>query len=87
MILLFVQSQSELEEQFADLAAMLQPTGGLWVCWPKKTSGVVSDLTGDTVRSIGLTSGLVDNKVCAIDAIWSGLHFVVRIKDRKRWRT
>jgi hypothetical protein len=80
--LLFVRSQSELRDQFAVAAALLQPSGGLWVCWPKKTSGVVSDLTEDAIRAVGLAEGLVDNKVCAVDATWSGLRFVIRKKDR-----
>jgi hypothetical protein len=52
------------------------------VAWPKKSSGLATDLTEDVVREHGLTAGLVDNKVCAIDATWSGLRFVVRLKDR-----
>src|SRR5438094_1370532 len=54
----------------------------LWVSWPKKTSGVQTDLTENIVRDIGLAAGLVDVKVCAIDDVWSGLKFVYRVKDR-----
>ncbi len=54
----------------------------LWIAWPKKTSGVATDLSEDVVRKIGLDAGLVDVKVCAIDETWSGLKFVIRVKDR-----
>ena len=64
----------------------LSPAGGLWVAWPKKASDVATDLTETAVRTLGLEAGLVDNKVCAIDDIWSGLRFVVRLKDRPRTR-
>ncbi len=84
VILLFVQTQRDLAEQFARAARALQPAGGLWVCWPKKASGVVTDLTENVVRAFGLAKGLVDNKVCAVDETWSGLRFVVRLKDRPR---
>lgn len=78
----FVTSQAELKNQFPLLAAKLRPAGILWVSWPKKTSGVVSDLDENQVRRIGLEGGLVDIKVCAVSEIWSGLKFVRRLKDR-----
>jgi len=81
--MLFVKSRSELKNQFARMARQLAPAGMLWVSWPKKTSGVASDLTEDEVRRIGLAAGLVDVKVCAVNEIWSGLKFVIRVKDRK----
>jgi hypothetical protein len=56
----------------------------LWVGWPKKASGVPTDLTEAIVQKIGLAAGLVDTKICAIDEIWSGLRFVIRVKDRPR---
>jgi hypothetical protein len=56
----------------------------LWISWPKKTSGVVTDLTGDTVRESGLAAGLVDIKVCAVDEVWSGLKFVIPVKNRQK---
>ena len=56
--------------------------GGLWVAWPKRSSGIAIDLDENVVRDFGLATGLVDNKVCAIDATWSGLRFVVRLADR-----
>jgi hypothetical protein len=60
----------------------LDPAGGLWVAWPKRSSGVATDLTEDVVRELGLAAGLVDNKVCAVDATWSALRLVVRLPDR-----
>jgi hypothetical protein len=82
--LLFVTAAAELARQFPRLAKRLNPAGGLWVAWPKKASGVATDLTEDVVRRIGLDVGLVDNKVCAIDDVWSGLRFVIRLQDRPK---
>jgi hypothetical protein len=81
---LFVRDAASLQAQFAALAALLQPAGGLWVAWPKRGSGVDTDLGEGLVREIGLAAGLVDNKVCAIDSTWSGLRFVWRVRDRPR---
>jgi hypothetical protein len=78
----FVKAQSELKKQFPRLARRLTPAGMLWVSWPKKASGVATDLTEDKVREIGLQNGLVDVKVCAVNETWSGLKFVRRLKDR-----
>ncbi len=82
VIVFFATRRRELERRFPVFARALVPDGGLWVGWPKRTSGVATDLTGDVAREIGLTAGLVDNKVCAIDDIWSGLRFVYRLADR-----
>ena len=82
LILLFVKSRSELSKNFAKLASKLAPAGMLWVAWPKKASGVPTDLSFEAVQEIGLTAGLVDTKICAIDEVWSGLRFVIRVKDR-----
>ena len=82
VILFFTRSHDELERRFAALAGRLHKAGGLWVAWPKKASGVATDLAEDSVRHAGLEAGLVDNKICAIDEIWSGLRFVYRLKDR-----
>ena len=65
---------------------LLDPDGGLWIAWPKKSSGVATDLRFEVVQPAGLAAGLVDNKVCAIDATWSGLRFVYRLEDRPRLR-
>jgi hypothetical protein len=83
VIVFFTQSESELWKRFGELAAKLAPAGGLWIGWPKKASGVPTDLTENVVRQIGLEVGLVDNKICAIDETWSGLRFVIRLKDRQ----
>lgn len=80
--ILFVKSQSELRKRFASLRDRLESNGMLWVAWPKKTSGVTTDVTEGVVRTFGLESGLVDVKICAVDATWSGLKFVRRLKDR-----
>jgi hypothetical protein len=79
---LFVTEAAALRQAFPRLAKRLHPAGGLWVAWPKKASGVPTDVTFDVVQRTGLDAGLVDNKVCAIDAVWSGLRFVIRVQDR-----
>ncbi len=81
-IMLFTKSSSELSNTFAALAKRLAPGGMLWISWPKKSSGVSTDLDENKVRNIGLAAGLVDVKVCAVTDIWSGLKFVRRLKDR-----
>jgi hypothetical protein len=83
VMVLFVESRAALSFGFAAAAACLCETGGLWVAWPKWSSNVRTDLTEDIVRRVGLSAGLVDNKVCAIDDTWSGLRFVIRLRDRK----
>lgn len=84
VLLLFVTSLADLKRQFPGLARRLTPAGGLWVAWPKRSSGVKTDLTEDVIRTVGLAANLVDNKVCAISEVWSGLRFVIRLKDRAR---
>jgi hypothetical protein len=81
-ILLFAVTQAELTRAFTANAQRLTVAGGLWVCWPKKASGLQRDLTETQVRAIGLDAGLVDVKVCAVDETWSGLRFVRRLADR-----
>lgn len=81
--MMFTKSRAELAREFSQLAKLLAPAGILWVGWPKKTSGVASDLDGNVVREIGLAAGLVDVKVCAVTEVWSGLKFVRRVKDRE----
>ena len=85
VIVFFVREVAELKRRFTPLARCLAPAGGLWICWPKKASRVPTDLTEDVIRNLALEAGLVDNKVCAVDATWSGLRLVIRLKDRKRW--
>lgn len=82
IILLFVLTERALKRDFAKLAARLTANGMIWVAWPKKSSGVATDLSEQRVQRIGLDAGLVDVKVCAIDETWSGLKFVYRLKDR-----
>lgn len=84
VILFFVRELAELRRCFAPLARCLAPAGGFWVCWPKKASGVVTDLTEDVIRAVALDGGLVDNKVCAVDPTWSCLRLVIRVKDRPK---
>ena len=79
---LFVTSEADLEARFAEIAERMSTSGGLWVAWPKKRSPLATELRENHVRSIGLASGLVDNKICAIDVDWSGLRFVRRLVDR-----
>jgi len=80
--MLFVRRKSDLEKRFARLRDRLESDGMLWIAWPKKTSGVDTDLSEAIVRGIGLDAGLVDVKVCAVDHTWSGLKFVRRLRDR-----
>jgi hypothetical protein len=83
-VLWFVKTQAELKQRFPAWARRLKPAGMLWIAWPKKSSGVASDLGEGEVRAIGLAAGLVDVKVCAVSEIWSGLKFVIRLKDRPK---
>ncbi len=81
-IQLFATERRRLERQLSALKQRLAPAGMLWICWPKKASSLETDLTREVVRAAGLHAGLVDVKVCAINADWSGLKFVFRLKDR-----
>ena len=80
--LLFATRRGELTRAFTPLARRLEPAGGLWVAWPKKSAAVASDLDFETVQAVGLRAGLVDNKSCSIDDTWQALRFVVRREDR-----
>jgi hypothetical protein len=84
VVLLFARSRAELVRRFESLAARIAPDGSLWVAWPKRASGVETDLAEPYVRQHGLDVGLVDVKVCAVDETWSGLRFIYRLKDRPR---
>jgi hypothetical protein len=81
--ILFAANYSALTKNLAKLAEKLAPAGMLWISWPKMSSGVSTDLREGVVRDIGLATGLVDIKVCAVNEVWSGLKFVIRLKDRK----
>jgi hypothetical protein len=82
IILFFVVSERALAQDFAKLAEKLATNGMIWIAWPKKSSGVTTDLSFERVQRIGLDAGLVDVKICAVDETWSGLKFVYRLKDR-----
>lgn len=86
-IVFFTTSREHLERRFADLQAALHPADGLWIAWPKKSSGIETDLTFESVQAPGLARGLVDNKSCAIDEAWQALRFVYRLEDRPRAAT
>lgn len=79
---LFTGTRAALSREMPKLRDSLKSNGTLWISWPKKSSGVASDLDENIVREIGLKAGLVDVKVCAVDETWSGLKFVFRLKDR-----
>ena len=83
VLVLFTTTRAELERRFPVLKKTLSPADGLWVAWPKKASKVPTDMTEDVVREIALPTGLVDNKVCAIDETWSGLRLVIRLEHRR----
>jgi hypothetical protein len=74
----------EVRAAFPRLGPAVAPAGALWIAWPKRASGVPTDVTEDRVREVGLAAGMVDVKVCAIDATWSGLKFVHRLRDRPK---
>jgi hypothetical protein len=82
VIVLFATRRAALEGRFGQAVEALTDDGGLWVAWPKKSSKVPTDLDFDGVQRLGLGSGLVDNKICAIDQVWTALRFVVRLADR-----
>jgi hypothetical protein len=82
VIVSFVTRRSALERRIERLGESIFPDGALWIAWPKRSSGVETDITEDTVREVALPLGLVDNKVCAIDETWSGLRLVWRRERR-----
>src|SRR5262245_6928446 len=84
IIHLFTKSRRELERELPRLGRKIVPNGMIWISWPKKASGVVTDITEDVVRDTALALGLVDVKVCAVDDTWSGLKLVIRVENRKK---
>ena len=82
LILFFTKTRKELEKKFPVLKLELSKSGGLWVSWPKASSGIETDLNDNIVREIGLRNGLVDVKIASIDKTWSALKFVYRVSDR-----
>jgi Protein of unknown function (DUF3052) len=83
VVVWFVSRRLDFERRLGSIRRRMAPAGGLWVAWPKKASGVVTDMTENAIREVALPTGLVDNKVCAIDATWSGLRLVIRLEHRK----
>jgi hypothetical protein len=84
VVVAFFDRRAAIERRFERLAEAVYPDGGLWIAWPKRASGIATDVTEDVVREIALAAGLVDNKVCAIDGTWSGLRLVHRVENRRR---
>ena len=82
VIVSFHERRADLAKRMPRLRALMEPAAGLWIAWPKRASGVATDLTEDVVRDLALENRLVDNKVCAIDDTWSGLRLVIRLADR-----
>jgi hypothetical protein len=78
VIVTFVRWREELEGQLPGLRRRMAPACGLWIAWPKRAAKVPTDMTDHVVREVALPTGLVDNKVCAIDQVWSGLRLVIR---------
>jgi hypothetical protein len=78
LVVCFVTARRELERRLDALRRAIEPDGMLWVAWPKRASGMATDMTEGVVRDVALPTGLVDTKVCAIDEVWSGLRLVVR---------
>ncbi len=85
VILAFCGDRKTLAELLPRCLGVLPADGALWLCWPKKSSGVKTDVGEADIRAAGLSAGVVDVKICAIDETWSGLKFVVRVKDRPEW--
>jgi hypothetical protein len=84
VILAFFDRRAELARRMPGLRERMEPAAGLWIAWPKRSSGVATDVTEDVVRELALANRLVDNKVAAIDDTWSGLRLVIRLADRPR---
>ncbi len=82
LVVAFFTERRRLQRRLPRLIAALDPAAALWIAWPKRASGVETDVTEDVVRELGLAAGVVDVKVCAIDATWSGLKLVIRVQDR-----
>jgi hypothetical protein len=78
VMVVFVTQRGELEAELPRLRARMAPACGLWIAWPKRASGLQTDMTDNVVREVALPTGLVDNKVCAIDDTWTGVRLVIR---------
>jgi hypothetical protein len=84
VVVAFFDSEADFKAKLPKLEQLLEPNGGLWIAWPKRASGVPTDMTEDVVRKHALPRGLVDNKVCAIDDVWTGLRLVIRVENRPK---
>ena len=84
LIQIFSKSFADFQKDLRKGVDHLKQDGMIWISWPKKTSGIVSDLDENKIRAFGLSVGLVDIKVCAVDETWSGLKFVIPVSQRKR---
>lgn len=84
VIVVFVKQRDDLVNQLAACRPRMQQSAGLWIAWPKKASKVPTDIVEQTIRDVALPTGLVDNKVCAVDETWSGLRLVIRVENRTR---
>ena len=84
LAVVFVARRADLERRWTAVTAKMTPAGAVWVAWPKKASGVATDMTENVVRALALPLGLVDNKVCAVDETWSGLRLVWRLEKRPK---
>jgi len=82
VIVVFVTRHAQLAKKIPAARRHMTPAGGFWIAWPKKASGVATDVSENAIRELALPTGLVDNKVCAIDATWSALRFVIRLALR-----
>jgi hypothetical protein len=82
VVVAFFTEKKKLVAEWKSLTEAAKPAGGVWVAWPKKSSGMATDITEDVLRKVLLPTGWVDNKVCAIDDTWSGLRFVLRKENR-----
>lgn len=87
VIVIFATEGADLDRRFLSAMRKLPPDGAIWCAWPKKVSKVPTDITEDLLRELFLPTGMVDNKVCAIDDVWSGLRFVVRKELRNTWNS
>jgi hypothetical protein len=85
VVVIFATEAAELESRFIEAMETLPPDGAIWCAWPKKVSKVPTDITENLLRDLFLPTGMVDNKVAAIDDVWSGLRFVVRKELRGTW--
>ena len=84
VVVAFFDSEADFKTKLPKLQQLLEPNGGLWIAWPKRASGVATDMTEHIVRKHALPRGLVDNKVCAIDETWTGLRLVIRVENRPK---